>query len=441
MKWKFVAIAVTVSGVVALSAFTRENVQSAGYKVQGSGLRPYPKGCVFRTVMGEETSDNMAIFNTPENVTTSLGRGLDWIAKAQNGNGGWGAGSHARQDIRDPHAVQTDPATTSMVAMAMLRTGSTPKSGPYRTELNKATEYLLAAVEKSAPASFNITELTGTQIQSKLGQNIDVILASQFFSNLLDHLGDNPQMKERVRKANAVCVKKIQSAQSSDGSIAGSGWAGVLQSSFAANSLEAAEKHEIEVDEEKLQKAKDFQKGNYNATTGEAKTDMGAGVVLYSVSGSSRAAAKEARKVREEVERAKKEGRLAASAPVTAQNLEKIGFSESESREYATAYQVYESAKNTAQRDDVMSGFGNNGGEEFLSYLQTGEGMVINKDDQWTKWYDNVSGRLLKIQNDDGSWNGHHCITSPVFCTATCLLILSVNNDVERLGKIGVSGR
>jgi hypothetical protein len=98
---------------------------------------------------------------------------------------------------------------------------------------------------------------------------------------------------------------------------------------------------------------------------------------------------------------------------------------------------VYESAKVTAQRDDVMSGFGNNGGEEFLSYLQTGEGMVINKDTEWTKWYANISGRLLKIQNEDGSWNGHHCITSPVFCTATCLLILSVNNDVDKLVKQG----
>ena len=44
---------------------------------------------------------------------------------------------------------------------------------------------------------------------------------------------------------------------------------------------------------------------------------------------------------------------------------------------------------------------------------------------------------MMRYQNDDGSWNGHHCITSPVFCTATCLLILSVNNDVERLGRLG----
>ncbi|HZY78989.1 MAG TPA: hypothetical protein VFE50_05660 [Cyclobacteriaceae bacterium] len=430
MKWKIAAVAFTVTAGLALSAFKHSNDVN-------KNLRPYPNGCVFRTIMGEESSENMAMFKTPERVATSLYRGLDWIAKAQSNNGGWGAGTHARQDIVDPHAVDTDPATTSMVAMALLRTGSNTKSGEYKTQLTKATEYLLRTVEQSPDNSLNITNLTGTQIQIKLGQNIDVILTSQFFSNLLDEIQDNPQLAARVKKANAKCVAKIQKAQSSDGSIAGSGWAGVLQSSFAGNALEAAQEQQIDVDTTSLRKAQDFQKKNFNSSTGEVNTDMGAGVVLYSVSGSSRASAKEARRVREEMERAKKDGRLPASAPVTSENLEKIGFKPTESRSYATAYEVYESAKVTAQRDDVMSGFGNNGGEEFLSYLQTGEGMVINKDNQWTKWYDNISGRLTKIQNEDGSWNGHHCITSPVFCTATCLLILSVNNDVDKLIKQG----
>ncbi|MBC8883544.1 hypothetical protein H9X57_09545 [Flavobacterium piscinae] len=85
-------------------------------------------------------------------------------------------------------------------------------------------------------------------------------------------------------------------------------------------------------------------------------------------------------------------------------------------------------------REDVLNGFGNNGGEEFLSFLQTGESMVVNHDDDWKKWYDNI-GRMMQIQNPDGSWNGHHCITSPSFCTATCLMILSIENDIQNLQK------
>ena len=427
MKTKILAAITTVCVVAALTAFTRRTEEP---KRQ---LRPYPKGCVFRTVMGEESSENMAMYKTAEKVMTSVDRGLAWITKAQNKDGGWGAGTHARQDITDPHAVQSDPATTSMVAMALLRTGTKPS----QDKLSTAIEYLLKVVERASPQWENITDQTGTQIQTKLGQNIDVILTSQLFSNLLDGLDESP-LKERVKKANAICINKIQKAQSADGSISGSGWAGVLQSSFAANALESAQEQGIAVNDTVLAQAKSFQKNNYDAKTGNVNTDMGAGVVLYSVSGSSRSSAKEARRVREEMDKAKKDGRLAQNAPASAENLEKIGFAANESRNYATSYEVYESAKVKAQDDRVMDGFGNNGGEEFLSYLQTGEGMVINKDTQWTNWYDNISGRLVKIQNEDGSWNGHHCITSPVFCTATCMLILSVNNDVERLSKIGV---
>src|SRR5687767_12619218 len=97
-----------------------------------------PKGCVFRTLMGEESSDSSFVYKTPEKVVLSIDRGLDWIAGAQNKNGGWGAGSHSRQDITDPHAVSADPATTSMVAMALLRSGSSLTEGEYTSQLGKA---------------------------------------------------------------------------------------------------------------------------------------------------------------------------------------------------------------------------------------------------------------------------------------------------------------
>ncbi len=400
-------------------------------------LREIPKGCVFRTVMGEENSDSSFLYHTPDRVVLSVTRGLSWLAKAQNQNGGWGAGSHYRQDVMDPHVVQPDPATTSMVAMAILRSGSTLTTGEYSRQLNKALDYLLKAVESAPAQSLNITSLTGTQIQTKLGANIDVVLTSQFLSNILVYTKHDQSLHNRVNKCQNLCVAKIQRAQSSDGSMSGDGWAGVLQSSFATTALEAAQANGADVDAAALRKAREFQKGNYDAKTGESKTDRGAGIVLYSVSGSARASAKEARRVQEEMELAKQTGKLPQSAPPSAENLQKIGFSRDDAMRYATSYEVYQSAKQTAQRDEVMDGFGNNGGEEFLSYLQTGEGMIIGKDQSWKTWYENMSGRLVSIQNNDGSWYGHHCITSPVFCTATCLLILSVTNDVERLIKMG----
>src|SRR5689334_12845162 len=133
MKAKLIAIVIATGVTIALMSFKKP-------------LRPYPKGCVFRTVMGEESSDNMSIYNTSEVLITSLDRGLSWINKAQNEDGGWGAGTHARQDVYDPHAVSSDPATTSMVAMALLRTGTKPNDARLKT----AIEYLLTSVERSS---------------------------------------------------------------------------------------------------------------------------------------------------------------------------------------------------------------------------------------------------------------------------------------------------
>lgn len=402
-------------------------------KVTVCGL---PKGCVFKIAFEDQLPEWTAAENTAPRIGLATNRGLQWLAKAQGATGGWGAGSHYYQSEMDPHAVNADPATTAMVAMALTRTGSTLSEGPYSRQLRSATEFLLTAVESTPANRLQITSETNTRIQTKLGANIDAILTLQYLSNIVSGLSDRA-LEARVRKAMDVCTTKIQQTQAGDGSISGEGWAGVLQSSLAGNALQTAQANGARVDDELLRKATDYQKNNYDAGSGSVRTEKGAGIVLYSVSGSVRATAKDARRVKEEMEQAKRDGRLAQNQPVTPAALMEIGFTEAEAGEYASSYQVYESTKTLAQDDRVMSGFGNNGGEEFLSYLQTGESLIINKDDTWMQWYERMAGRMMDIQNEDGSWNGHHCITSPVFCTATALLILSVDKDKEKLMALG----
>ena len=37
-------------------------------------------------------------------------------------------------------------------------------------------------------------------------------------------------------------------------------------------------------------------------------------------------------------------------------------------------------------------------------------------------------GRLLnRVQNDDGSWSGHHCITGRTFVTSAALMVLTID--------------
>ncbi|MCC7501164.1 MAG: hypothetical protein IT229_01455 [Flavobacteriales bacterium] len=427
------AAAVGCSALLLLSFSSRSANRGHLYCPVPSDDLADHEGCVFRTVYEGQGLDSTFVLSTPDLVFRSEERALDWLVRAQGADGGFGAGTHARQDVIDPHAVQSDPATTAMVGMALLRMGNTPDKGRYSNVLSKLTDHLLITVEQADNAARNVTTLQGTQIQVKLGQNIDAALTAQFLSNLMGRMPCSHPRHDRWINALNKCVSIIQRSQNTDGSVQGDGWAGVLQSSFAASALESAKFQGAQVNDSALRKAQDFQKANFDVGTGSAVTERAAGITLYAVSGSTRNSAREAREVKDVMDKAKKEGKVAEAAPVSVDALEDAGYTRTDAERLNTAYQVYNAAKVQAQADNVVSGFGNNGGEEFLSFLQTGESLVIGKDNGWRDWYQQTTSRLVGIQNNDGSWNGHHCITSPVFCTATSLLILSVNNDIEQL--------
>lgn len=394
------------------------------------------EGCVFKTVLGLENFDKTHLVKNKELVDAALTKGLEWMASAQSRDGGWGSGDHSRQDIRDPHSVKADPASTSLMGMALLRNENNNTKGKYADNFNKAVEYLLKAVEQSSENAFNITELTNTQPQVKLGRNIDVILTAQFFTNYLQQTNLNELQKQRVEKSLQKCITMMQKSQDTDGGWKDGGWAPVLQSALANNALETAKDAGYKVDDAVLEKSRQYQKSNFDAKTNNAVTGKAAGVLLYSISGTARASAKESQLAEVSIAKAKKEGKLTDSAVVNKQNLVKAGYTSVEAEKYAAAYEVRKAASARAQDKEVLSGFGNNGGEEFLSFLMTGESLIMSQDNSWKKWYDETSARLLQIQNNDGSWNGHHCITSPVFCTATCLLILSIDKDIDFLIKM-----
>src|SRR5215211_5341699 len=65
------------------------------------------KACIFKTFLGMESFDTALVVHNRELTESSINRGLVWMAEAQAENGGWGSGSHQRQEVRDPHAVPT----------------------------------------------------------------------------------------------------------------------------------------------------------------------------------------------------------------------------------------------------------------------------------------------------------------------------------------------
>jgi hypothetical protein len=75
-----------------------------------------------------------------------------------------------------------------------------------------------------------------------------------------------------------------------------------------------------------------------------------------------------------------------------------------------------------------VEGFGSIGGEEFFSYLNVSDGLKRGGGPEWRQWHSQITTKILNLQNNDGTWAGHHCITGRVAVTSAA--ILNLTNDV-----------
>ncbi|MCZ7646866.1 MAG: hypothetical protein M5U26_16515 [Planctomycetota bacterium] len=470
MRWTRFAAGLGSSALLALSmgCATGEKDTASPRPVEPGGAPPSGKGSgsVVTAPPSKLVVDNSGVtLQPPKDPTLADGgraidplpippfveKSLGWLAKAQHPDGGWGAGSHARQDVRDPHQVQVDPATTAFTACAFLRAGHTPDQGAYKDHVRRAANYLVKVVEQAPESGPRITELMGTQIQSKLGDSIDTSMAMQFFIRVLPRLEKGDPLRDGVNRAIDKCLAKLQKSQAADGSWGGgTGWAPVLLSSLNCSSLEFAQAEGRDIDEKALKKAREFQKGNVNAQTGAADASKGgAGVELYAFAGGQRASAGEARAAKELIEEAKAQGKLHENAEVDEKNIamalggEKPATASelASAKRLADAYVRTEATLKRLEDEQLLAGFGNNGGEEFLSYMLTSESLVIAGGERWDKWNAKMHERLEKIQNPDGTWSGHHCITSPVFCTAAAVQCLTTDRDAKQLLSVAQQAR
>jgi hypothetical protein len=364
-------------------------------------------------------------------------KGIEWLVEAQSENGGWGAGSHANQGLRDPHAVQVDPATTAFATMALLRAGHTPVSGRFQASVRRAVEHLCAVVENAPAVGPRITTLDGTQPQAKLGQLIDTMMTVRTLSRALSTIPADDPLRGRVDGALDRALAKLQGSQEQNGSWGGGTWAGVLQSALGCAALEYAQAAGKTVAPGALAAARDHQKGNFSLETGRAGAADSAGIELYAQAGSQRGAAAEAKEANELIAAAKARGELPASAPVDADSLRRIGVDADRAEVLADANARNDGMIVRLKDESILAGFGSNGGEEYLSYLLTSESMFLAGGASFGEWDRLIRDRLAAIQCEDGSWTGHHCITSPVFCTAAVVQCLTTDRDVELLAKIG----
>jgi len=74
-----------------------------------------------------------------------------------------------------------------------------------------------------------------------------------------------------------------------------------------------------------------------------------------------------------------------------------------------------------------VEGYGSIGGEEFFSYLNIGDSLRRLGGKEWSDWHSKITAKILKLQNEDGTWAGQHCITGRVAVTSAAIMNLTTD--------------
>ncbi len=312
----------------------------------------------------ESTSSTEASY-TPESER-SVKRALTWLKKVQNNDGGCGV------DV----AQGSDIGCTAMVGLALMAAGTTPVEGDQRGMLRRIRKYLLRQVD-NMPAN-DVTSVTATQLQNKIGRHAHSFFAALFLSQILGQGTDPAPIKSALKRV----VSAIVRSQGANGDWGGQSWAPVLGTVMGWVSLRAADFVGLSVGGAPQKTARHLVK-----TMRQNIAQRGWMHQLYKNASGIRV------------------------------------LYEMEMENEPTARQAFQEVLTLISKDNTP--FTQAGGEEFLAFHLITETMLKKGGQNWNTWFPVVRDKLIKVQNGDGSWTGHHCITSRTFCTAAASLVLT----------------
>lgn len=357
-------------------------------------------------------------------LSKQVDKGLSWLIAHQLPNGGWGQGDEAPTMGQNPAmeklAATANVADTSMAIMALTRSGSTASKGEYKEAIRKGLGFILSEIEASDDDSLYVTDVRGTRVQMKIGTYVDTFTALTVLTEAKGSMPDDAGNK-RLDKALAKVLSKIEKNQRDDGTWDNRGWAPVLSQSMAAKGLNRAAQAGEDVDGAMLEKVEMQARAQFDSKSGSFASGGSAGVGLY-------AGAANSSTLRDSTNTRQTKNRKLAEIAKTAPTPEARADAERELAANKEAEIATESAEKALigrlEDPSYIAGFGNNGGEEFLSYMLVSESLVVKGGEDWDRWDATITKLVNKVQNEDGSWTGHHCITGRTFVTSAALMVL-----------------
>lgn len=371
----------------------------------------------------------------PKPLGDPVKKGLAWLASHQNSDGGWGQGGGWRintqndgqgngrvegANVPDP----SDIGNTAIVLQAFLRAGAKLDSGEHAELAKKAAAFILKQVEAADNDSLYVTEVRDTQLQSKIGTYVDTFLAAQILSDLKGRFPDAADEERRAKLLDKV-VAKIQKHQQANGGFANNrGWASTLSQGMCSGALNSAWAAGAKVDLAALEKdhAQNAEGLNRADGTVASTATADAGVEIYRYASKLGGMSKFAENNVQRRDELQQTIQAPASTPEqkqqAQQEIAKIDRSDADQKV------LLEQVAGKAKEAQFVGGFGNNGGEEFISYMNIGEAMRNKGGEDWKNWDESMTKTVNGAQNEDGSWAGQHCITGRTFCTASAVMVL-----------------
>jgi hypothetical protein len=354
-------------------------------------------------------------------TTVAVQRGAKWLASVQGADGGWGQDGGDPSNVRQSDRLESngnDVANTAIAALALLRAGA-----QYRTNVERAVDFILRRVEASPADGLGITDVKQqTQVQRKLGPFIDTFVTSMLLAQVDGTFAK--AANARIRSGLEKCVAKIERNQMKDGSWnVGGGWAPLLGTSIASRSLYAAGQKGVVVNQEVMMAADAYTEKNQKNRDSMARGGVGSGdgVGAGSSAGVGPGAGPGVGGVAESVSVSTAAG---VSLYQDAQALEQLTRTEESRKKNAREIGAINSKLSDSK---FVDGYGSIGGEEFFSYLNISDGLKRSGGKEWNEWHSKITQKILKLQNEDGTWAGHHCITGR--CAVTSAAILNLTSD------------
>jgi len=319
----------------------------------------------------------------------------------------------------------SDIGNTAIALQAFLRSGAKLDGGEHAEVVKKGAAFILEKVEATDNDSLYVTSVRDTQLQSKIGIYVDTFLAAQILADLKGRFVNASDEERRAKLLDKV-VAKIQKHQQQDGGFANNrGWASTLSQGMCSGALNSAWAAGAKVDLAALEKDHRQNADGLDRATGAVARSAGsadAGVEIYSyaskLGGMTRYASTNGQRRGQLEETVQAPASTPEQKQQAQQEIAKIDQSDADQKV------LLQQVAGKAKEAKFVSGFGNNGGEEFISYMNIGEAMRNKGGSDWKTWDESSTKTINGAQNEDGSWAGQHCITGRTFCTASALMVL-----------------